>query len=184
MISLRACMMHVGRKGMCHCDCSTCLWHMYMQHDATVRAAFHDSWVCRYEHFFHFAIAHLLLYGLVKDFWNIWLRAPEGHNESSKRKGKRKGKRRSRLAGNIFNLPRGIKKAIVQRTGQVFRTAQLKKRSADLLGYDPIITCCSRWPCSETDDHCNLIGCNMVVRPVPVSMCTCSCHPIILTMWC
>lgn len=39
---------------------------------------------CRYEHFFRFAVAHLLLFGSAKDFGNTWLRK----GTKDKKKGK------------------------------------------------------------------------------------------------
>lgn len=87
---------------------------------------------CRYEHFFHFAIAHLLLYGLVKDFWKIWTRSPDRHERGPGKKQPRK----SALHGNPFLLPPKIRKQIVEKTTQVQWTKQMKKRSADILGCD------------------------------------------------
>lgn len=89
--------------------------------------------VNRYEHFFHFALAHLLLYGLVKDFLNIWARPPDSHRKSSKSSSR--SHRKPRLAGNIYIWPRLVKKQIALRATQVKWTSQLKKRSADVFGY-------------------------------------------------
>lgn len=88
---------------------------------------------CRYEHFFHFALAHLNLYGLVKDFWAVWLRVPESTAKSSNASKNRI--RMPRLKDNKYILPRYIRTAIALRSTQIHFTSQVKKRSADLLGY-------------------------------------------------
>lgn len=88
--------------------------------------------VCRYEHFFHFALAHLLLYGIVKDFWNVWARPEDQKSKSTKSKSKRK--RKHRLHGIRYILPRYIREEIKKRADKMGWTSQLKKRSADVFG--------------------------------------------------
>lgn len=92
--------------------------------------------VHRYEHFFHFALAHLLLYGIVKDFWNVWTRPEDSKQKPTGAKSKRRKKHR--LHGIIYILPRYIREAIKRRAENMRWTAQLKKRSADVLGYETV----------------------------------------------
>lgn len=87
---------------------------------------------CRYEHFFHFALAHLLLYGIVRDFWNVWLRPEDPKPKADGTKPKRRKKHR--LHGNKYVLPRYIREVIKRRAAKMHWTAQMKKRSADVLG--------------------------------------------------
>lgn len=85
---------------------------------------------CRYEHFFHFAIAHLTLYGLVKDFWNVWARPPSRHRGATLPKKNRFAK----LADCEYILPRHIRLVIAARGSQIKWCSGMKNRSADLLG--------------------------------------------------
>lgn len=88
--------------------------------------------VHRYEHFFHFALAHLLLYGIVKDFWNVWARPEDQKQKASG--GKSKRRRKHRLHGIAYVLPKYIREVIKKRAEKMGWTSHLKKRSADVFG--------------------------------------------------
>ena len=122
------------------CACMIWLVRVYIRlavsrSDATPGITHRITPRCRYEHFFHFALAHLTLYGLVKDFWAVWARLPETHRGGSKSSANRL--RKPRLASIKYILPRYIKKEIAARATQIQWTSQVKKRSADVLGYAP-----------------------------------------------
>lgn len=117
--------------------------------------------VSRYPHFFHFALCHLLLYGLAKDWVVVWFRkvptkeeqqqasastsgkrSAAGDNEpaadsgkeakKSKRKDKHKGKKIDPVMANAAVLPHYVRKAITERGTQIKWTSRFKKRYSDV----------------------------------------------------
>lgn len=104
----------------------------------------------RYSHFFHFAIAHMVLYGTHKDFHNVWLRKlPSKTSQAARNKKRKRSSTQAgaaadaepdheahytgKLAGNPFVLPSYIRNAIHQRAADILWTNQFKKRYEDLI---------------------------------------------------
>jgi hypothetical protein len=75
--------------------------------------------ICRYQHFFHIPVAHLILYGIYKDFWNLWLRP----------------KKNVLAQGNGFILPSHVRAEISKRAPAVLLTELFKKPYTDILKY-------------------------------------------------
>jgi hypothetical protein len=74
----------------------------------------------RHQHFFHIPVAHVILYGIVKDFWKLWLRA----------------KKDVLSCGDDFILPNNVRAEITKRAPFVLLTELFKKPYTDILKYD------------------------------------------------
>lgn len=79
--------------------------------------------VCSPLHFFRLGTAHILLLGLVKDFWEQFLPRPQ---ELKTREG---------IAAQMV-LPKEIRTAIEQKASQMQATSAITKPYMDVVGYD------------------------------------------------
>ena len=80
-------------------------------------------------HFFRFGTAHILLLGLLADFWAQWLPAKPG-------RGKKK-KQRPEGPGSFYMLPKHICKAISDKAGLIMLTELFGKPYRDIVKYAP-----------------------------------------------
>jgi hypothetical protein len=80
------------------------------------------TWMAHwYTTFFHYAVAHLLLSGVLKDFFNFWLRAFEDQEETESRRGAHEE------ALCPFIMPQPVREEIVKRGGLVIATKGLQR---------------------------------------------------------
>ena len=74
----------------------------------------------RHQHFFHIPVAHVILYGIFKDFWNLWLRP----------------KKDVLAYGNEYIMPTHVRAEISKRAPAILLTELFKKPYTDILKYD------------------------------------------------
>jgi hypothetical protein len=112
-----------------------------------VRFFFHSTYYvykpnfwCSYEHFFHFAIAHLLSYGLIKDFHSIWLRPSRtftlfGCDKDSQKRNHLEVEAAvlSSADSTEYILPAYVRHEITRRAAHVRWTSQFKKPYTDVV---------------------------------------------------
>jgi hypothetical protein len=80
---------------------------------------------CRFQHFFHLPVAHILLYGIIKDFWSTWLRKPC-----------------TKVAqGQQYILPSQVRKKMVERDVIIKLTDLFKKGYDDVVKYALCLLC-------------------------------------------
>lgn len=113
---------------------------------------------CRYENFFHFALAHLFLYGLLKDFLLVWCEGKQPKNRSDIRAVQENGKWVSRA---LYAWPVHIKRHLLARMWQIIPTRlfSLKGASATrcarnaryrLMPPSSVrVHMCEHWPCGK-----------------------------------
>lgn len=87
--------------------------------------ALHISHACSPCHFFRFGVAHILLLGLLSDFWSQWL-PPKSARGKKKRQ-------RPEGPGSYYVLPKHICKAISERAGNIMLTELFGKPYRDLI---------------------------------------------------
>lgn len=93
-----------------------------MQRPAAHRSPNRITRLCSPCHMFRFGVAHIILLGLLKDFWAQWLPST-------------KAKAKPRPAGPVshFMLPLDVRKAISERRQFVMLTELFKKPYSDLI---------------------------------------------------
>lgn len=78
--------------------------------------------LCRYENFCHFAVAHLFLYGLLKDFFSVWSEAGQPKRRADLRDVRRPDGKVVKRA--IYAWPAHIIKFLKKRMQAIIPTRQ------------------------------------------------------------
>lgn len=125
-------------------------------------AVYTQGGMCRYENFWHYAVAHLFLYGLVKDFLNIWAEPNFPRERGDLRW---VGTGADAVRRPKFVWPGYIKHIIQRRSGDITPTRQWSLVGADVFRSGPVgpicyLTCTpcgAGTPCRPSDNatHCD-----------------------------
>jgi hypothetical protein len=98
--------------------------------------AYKPNFLCSYEHFFPFAIAHLWSYGLIKDFHSIWLRplrTGKGKDSQNRNHLEVEAAVLSSADSTEYILPAYVRHEITRRAAHVRWTSQFKKPYTDVV---------------------------------------------------
>lgn len=77
--------------------------------------------VCRYENFFHFALAHLFLYGLLKDWATVWT---DPSHPKSRADASISDETVQSVRTVLYTLPTSLKRQILMKAWRIVPTRQ------------------------------------------------------------
>lgn len=103
----------------------------------------HITPTCRYENFFHFALAHLFLYGLLKDWVKLWNDSGNPKNRADARTVMKDDKPSREV---MFALPTYIRRQIVLKLWRIVPTRQWSMYGANVDRCCISSTCCDCCP--------------------------------------